>query len=370
MFRPYIQLLIFTCLICFINSFILSSNTNAQVVSSVPNAGWVIFDRRDGNDDIYYIPGNSDLVKISCQEIYVSSILPAFRNGNDKEAQLISPEGETKIEELINKIKNRKECSNSRWVSDTKDNSKNSITAIVIFRGGKHNEHNPPNVIFQESKRDSAFFIGLKGVLSTQSSLVKKNLLGAYVAPPTPPLIYYKESYILKNNKGVVNIEIEMEDEKEISAQVTTGTKDSVFFSADIPIDSLNDLQTFSSLNNYYYGLNYLLFGDAQAQNVPGISDLSDGRWGIAKIYAKAMVMNSDKPLNSLGIGMGYLDLGVESIPLIGPWLKTISPFLAGIYTINDSDNGTNRQKYSTELRFGLSVSINDVQKAVNKVSQ
>ena len=349
-------------------AYILLAATTPVYAETDNTVGWVIVDTRSGNDDVYLISlhsmlngifagssKNGSLIKKSCQKIINDNkeITDLFGNEDDNKVTGLDKK-EKDIVNLIRDLKEKKDCSSTRWISNPKDR----IAIIVIYsKSADLDEHNTPNLIFQELKRDSAFIADLRSVFAIQSKIVLKPQQYVPITPPT--LMYYKKYYNLKYEKGVVNIDIQLKGDRDISAKITTGTTDSWFISLDVPIASLNDLQNFNSLNNYYFGVDYLFKGDAIAGSVPGVFDGPDGDWGISKLYLKGMVMNSDKPLNSIGVGLGYKDIGLDSIPWIGDWLNQVSPFVAGIYSQDESNSGSDKPKYSTSLRFGLSLNVN-----------
>jgi hypothetical protein len=138
------------------------------------------------------------------------------------------------------------------------------------------------------------------------------------------------------------------------STQVTTGPREGLFLSADVPLtkasqlkvnDAGTDLELGDEPGGFYAGIDYTL-GDILSE--------PNGLWD--RLVLKGMVLASRSPWQSYGWGVGLRSI---DIPWLGIQLDTITPFIGYTYTRQDAVAGQPSQGRNSELRVGVSLNLN-----------
>jgi len=145
---------------------------------------------------------------------------------------------------------------------------------------------------------------------------------------------------------------------------ISTGPTEHLFLSLDLPVSdkktlkydgTSKTLQPTSSSPQLYWTLNYAR-GD-----VVDTSKLT----GLDSITGKILIQTSSKPLDSFGVGIGYI---LPKISLPGIDLSSFNFFVAHFWTKQDSlTNGVvnSRSSYASAWRVGISYSLDDALKWV-----
>jgi hypothetical protein len=217
-------------------------------------------------------------------------------------------------------------------------------------------------VTFEEDPRSSRFVQELGQILKTEIGLV--------AGAPSPCTRGTRKSYLSKplaNERGTVTVEAKDSDGKELaSMKITTGPKEHLFISLDLPVDNKKtlkydstsqSLQPSGSTPQLYWAVNY------QGGDVIDTSKLS----GLGRMSGKLMLQASSKPLDSFGVGVGFV---LPKIELLNVDLSSFSIFAGHFWTKQDQLNNGKvnvNGSYSGMWRFGVSYSLDDALKWVKK---
>lgn len=145
------------------------------------------------------------------------------------------------------------------------------------------------------------------------------------------------------------------------SVDLSTGPREHWFLSADVPVtkaealmfdEDTGQVTLGTEPSTFYIGLNFLA------------GDIKDPkRTFLGNLVVKGLLKASNRPLDSVGIGVG---LRGQYLSKIGLNLDVLTPFIAVTFTQEDlEENGevTRRARRNSELRFGVSLNLDQAAK-------
>jgi hypothetical protein len=170
-----------------------------------------------------------------------------------------------------------------------------------------------------------------------------------------------RAKHILQEKRALLKIEVAIgADGEQVKSEteIITGPNEHLYISADIPVNSVNQLTIDESSNTLVpeqtpkeimLGVNFMI-GDI----------LSDRQNRSKHLVIKLMFEFSDAPLDMLGFGIGYRF--PQKFELMGFHLDAFSPFVAVVWNkeagMNSAGNLEEDRDYNSDLRVGISFNL------------
>lgn len=211
---------------------------------------------------------------------------------------------------------------------------------------------------WKEQTRQTALAAGL--------SLIAKDLFQDGSGDATVAVV--SSSKALTSTRATVTFtaQNQPEDDKDKQSQditITTGPREHLYLSADLPLNSVNQVKYDSSSHSlasksapklFFVGLNYMV-GDV-------LQSFDDARIAtIDRIVVKIMLESSKHPTDGVGIGLGY-HLRNVTIPGLNLGLDALQPFVAWVWLKDDTgapgSSGKTPTTYTSQFRMGISLDI------------
>lgn len=323
----------------------------------------VILDLRDGADSLNRIFTFPD--STSGQVSHLKQSLDQAKKSGEIENALREARGllgvpRVKTESTPQDATKSAPTQSDRWIATTGA----ILHVYVVYDSPKtrSSEDLPFTVAIQESARDTRLAQDLATALKVASSI--KSLRA------TEPALHAQDYALTKTRATlVVTAKVKGASAKdgaaeaanpELKATIITGPTEHFFLSADLPITKATQLSYDSTTlqltskdvpTTFYFAVDYTL-GDV----------LSAERTLWEGITLKAMFKVSKNPLDSYGVGLGYR---LRNTRLFAIELDAFSPFVAVLWTKQDTDNGVNAagqhligSEYHANVRAGLSFNL------------
>ncbi|RMH11521.1 MAG: hypothetical protein D6698_16230 [Gammaproteobacteria bacterium] len=248
-----------------------------------------------------------------------------------------------------------KQCGQTRLVAEKGDR----IAVWVYFS----DTHRTPMVAFDGNTRNQRHGRGIKKIYKRagKSVFVDKNRPAAY---------RIREDFVLTKSRKKLPILLtyaEKADKDLSSAEflLTIAPIEHWFLSIDLPLNDARMLRYDKASNSlvekdvessFYLGINYLL-GDVHDENTP-----RNHRW-----MAKFLVKASDRPLDSIGLALGYRMSELNRSQHFGFGDHTfgnVSVFLGSFWDKSDDFDGIvvrERDAYTQSWRVGIGFNLDKV---------
>jgi len=236
---------------------------------------------------------------------------------------------------------------NTRWIMG----KGTPVTVYVIFN---HDQQKVPKVDFTEKERKTR----LETDLATLIQLAQKIRTTEALAPTTSSFAVFKECHSLGRVRSTLEVTATADLKSPASddttgpakgnINVTTGPTEHAFLSADLAVNSINEVKLDSgnlvpkdNPSQFYVGFNYMV-GDVLTEET--------SFW--KSITGKLLIEASKHPTDSWGIAIGTR---FKSLNLRLLQLDTFSPWVGYIWNRNDTLKG---HEYKGDWRFGISLNL------------
>jgi hypothetical protein len=253
-------------------------------------------------------------------------------------------------ENLFSTLGKSLDKSNTRWIMG----KGTPVTVYVIFN---HDQQKVPKVDFTEKERKTR----LETDLATLIQLAQKINAAAETTQATPPkssFAVFKECHSLGRDRSTLGVTATADLKSPASddttgpakgnINVTTGPTEHAFLSADLAVNSINEVKLDSgnlvptdNPSQFYVGFN-LMVGDVLSEETSFWKSLT----------GKLLIEASKHPTDSWGIAIGTR---FKSLNLRLLQLDTFSPWVGYIWNRNDTLKG---HEYKGDWRFGISLNL------------
>jgi len=238
------------------------------------------------------------------------------------------------------------ECDVSRYISN-----KGDLVKVVAYYSTASDKL--PVINFKETKRKTQVGDDLSVIWDFAKKSRDKSGLVEHDS--------VEKTYKLKNDRSTLEVSLSYateESDKESSSSVTliTGDTEHWFASIDVPLSSADELKYDSATSqlvekevpsSYYIGFNYMI-GDV----------LSDDLSWTDKLTGKIMLKASSRPLESVGLGLGYR---LNELKFGSKKLGSTMFFVGSFWDKEDKLDGAvvkEDEKYSQNWRIGISFGL------------
>jgi hypothetical protein len=204
----------------------------------------------------------------------------------------------------------------------------------------------PTSVDIQEAQRKTR----LEEDLQTLAKLVGKLFKGQEKVGVWTKVLQYR--------RATITVKVTWSPDQVVTLNVITGPREHFYLTADLPVNTVSMLSydsstgsvTSKSAPTLFFGSINWTFGDIA---------LERASWSLDTLSIKFLMQISSKPLDGVGVGLGYR---LPALSLLGFKLNTLSLFGAAIWLKEDSSvSGTPvvvDTHYTAKLRAGLSLNL------------
>lgn len=258
-----------------------------------------------------------------------------------------------KLSEQKDKSDALKTCLGRRVVSE-----KDDVIIVLTFTKNDSKIDEKADIDVTEDSRNTQITADIGKIVKVVIGGImgKAGFAATGLAPTTPSYRIAATYYHLREKRSDMTIKVTYKEgpadpkpDKVFAAEdITTGPKEHWHLSLDVPVTKFSQvkynqetksLDTVKAPTRVYLGIDYML-GDLLTTN----HKWSDWKRLYERVILKAMILASNKPLDSLGIGVGYR---LSKVQALGLELDAVTVFGAALISKEDAlINGAGQSEY------------------------